>query len=332
MRSNFALHFKLNTHSFFMLNRRHLRIKAFQTIYAFQQAENPDRKHLEKSLLDSIYAVHKCYAQLLQLVLELKDFELRDVQDRASKYLPSTDDLNAEPILQKNNFLALLEKENTFKELIKNYKVSWQGEDLLLRELYNKIKADVEYQNYGKIDKPGITDDRDILNHIFKTILFEDPLLEQFLEENYINWPVDKHSVDGMILKSIRAYKDGGNESIDILPITANWEEDKEYVLELYHQTILSNDETEKYISDKTQNWDVERIAMVDTILMKMALTELMNFNSIPVKVSMNEYIDISKEFSTPKSKGFINGILDKILIDLKKEGKINKIGRGLIE
>lgn len=315
-----------------MLNRRHLRIKAFQTVYAFQQAENPDRKQFEKSLLDSIFAVHKCYAQLLQLILELKDFEVRDVEDRASKFLPSNDDLNAAPILQKNKFVALLENDKNLKELVKNYKVSWQGEDVLLRELYNKIKIDSAYQNYGAIESPSITEDREILSHLFKSILFQDPLLEQFLEENYINWPVDKQSVDGMILKSIRAYKDGASESLDILPITANWEEDKEYVLELYNKTILYNEETEKYISDKTQNWDVERIAMVDTILMKMALTELMNFNSIPIKVSMNEYIDISKEFSTPKSKGFINGILDKILIDLKKEGKINKIGRGLIE
>jgi N utilization substance protein B len=135
-----------------------------------------------------------------------------------------------------------------------------------------------------------------------------------------------------MVLKTLRAYKEGATEALDILPITANWEEDKEFVLELFNKTIVNNSETELFISDKTQNWDVERIALVDTILMKMALTEWMNFHSIPVKVTMNEYIDISKEFSTPKSKGFINGILDKILIDLKRDGKINKIGRGLLE
>lgn len=315
-----------------MLNRRHLRIKAFQTVYAFQQAENSNRKQFESALLDSIHSVHKSYAQLLQLLLELKDFESRDVEDRSAKYLPSNDDLNAKPILEKNSFIQLLALDKNLTFLLKTYKVSWQGEDVLLRELYNKIKADEKYIEYGSNNEPSISDDREIITYLFKTILFQDPLLEQFLEENYINWPVDKQSVDGMLLKTLRAYKDDSSEALDILPITANWEEDKEFVLELFNKTILSAEETEKYISDKTQNWDVERIAMVDTILMKMALTELTNFNSIPVKVTMNEYIDISKEFSTPKSKGFINGILDKILIDLKKDGKINKIGRGLLE
>ena len=315
-----------------MLNRRHLRIKAFQTVYAFQQVDKPDRKQFENSLLESIHSVHKSYAQLLQLLLELNHFEYRDLEDRSAKYLPSSDDLTAKPILEKNSFIKLLAVDKNLTYLIKTYKVSWQGEDMLLRELYNKLKADEKYIEYGTLTETSFTQDREIITHLFKTILFQDPLLEQYLEENYINWPVDKHSVDGMVLKTLRAYKEGATDTLDILPITANWEEDKEFVLELFNKTIFNNAETEKYISDKTQNWDVERIAMVDTILMKMALTELMNFNSIPVKVTMNEYIDISKEFSTPKSKGFINGILDKILIDLKNDGKINKIGRGLLE
>ena len=315
-----------------MLNRRHLRIKAFQTVYAFQQAEQRDRNQFEGYLLESIHSVHKSYAQILQLLIELKDFETRDVTDRSSKHLPTSDDLNAKPILENNSIINLLTLDKNHSDLLKKYKVSWQGEDMILRELYNKIKSDEQYIIYGELEDATITEHREIITHLFKTIIFQDPLLEQYLEENYINWPVDKQSVEGMVLKTIRAFKDGATESLDILPITANWEEDKEFVLELFNKTILNEQETNVYISEKTKNWDVERIALVDTILMKMAITELMNFNSIPVKVTMNEYIDISKEFSTPKSKGFINGILDKILIDLKSSGKVNKIGRGLIE
>ncbi len=315
-----------------MLNRRHLRIKAFQTVYAFQQAEQRDRKQFESYLLDSIQSVHKSYAQLLQLLLELKDFEVRDVEDRSAKHLPSADDLNAKPIFEKNAFVQLLIKDKNHADLLKKYKVSWQGEEMILRELYNKIKADEQYIIYGNLEDPNITEHREIITHLYKTIIFQDPLLEQNLEEHYINWPVDKQSVEGMVLKTIRAFKDETSESLDILPITANWEDDKEFVIELFNKTILNEEETNTYISEKTKNWDVERIALVDTILMKMAITELMNFNSIPIKVTMNEYIDISKEFSTPKSKGFINGILDKILMDLKSAGKVKKIGRGLIE
>lgn len=315
-----------------MLNRRHLRIKAFQTVYAFQQAEQRDRKQFESYLLDSIQSVHKSYAQLLQLLLELKDFEISDVEDRSAKHLPSADDLNAKPIFEKNAFVQLLIKDKNHADLLKKYKVSWQGEEMILRELYNKIKTDEQYVIYGNLEDPNITEHREIITHLYKTIIFQDPLLEQNLEEHYINWPVDKQSVEGMVLKTIRAFKDEASDALDILPITANWEDDKEFVLELFNKTILNEEETNKYISEKTKNWDVERIALVDTILMKMAITELMNFNSIPIKVTMNEYIDISKEFSTPKSKGFINGILDKILMDLKAAGKVKKIGRGLIE
>jgi N utilization substance protein B len=315
-----------------MLNRRHLRIKAFQTIYAFQQAEQRDRKQFESFLLDSIQAVHKSYAQLLQLVIELKDFETSDVEDRTAKHLPTSADLDAKPILANNLFVQLLSKDKNHADLTKKYKVSWQGEEMILREIYNKIKVDEQYIIYGNLDDPNITEHREIITHLFKTIIFQDPLLEQYLEEHYINWPVDKQSVDGMVLKTIRAFKDGSSEALDILPITANWEEDKDFVVDLFNKTILNEVEISKYIADKTKNWDVERIALVDTILMKMAITELINFNSIPIKVTMNEYIDISKEFSTPKSKGFINGILDKILIDLREVGKVKKIGRGLIE
>lgn len=315
-----------------MLNRRHLRIKAFQTVYAFQQAEQPDRKQFESYLLDSVHAVHKSYSLLLQLLLELKDFELSDVADRSAKHLPSQEDLNAKPILEKNTFINLLTNDKSLADMVKKYKVSWQGEEMILRELYNKIKSDEQYEIYGNLEDPTITEHREIITHLLKTIIFQDPLLDQYLEEHFINWPVDKQSVEGMVLKTVRAFKVESCESIDILPITANWEEDKEFVLQLFSKTILNEAETSAYISEKTKNWDVERIALVDTILMKMAITELMNFNSIPVKVTMNEYIDISKEFSTPKSKGFINGILDKILLDLKNEGKVKKIGRGLIE
>ena len=162
--------------------------------------------------------------------------------------------------------------------------------------------------------------------------MFVDPLLEQYYEEKYINWPVDKQSVDGMVLKTLRAFKEDAIDKVDILPITANWDDDEEFVTELFNKTILYADDYGQLIADKTQNWEVDRIALVDVILMKMAIAELIHFKSIPTKVSMNEYIDISKEFSTPKSKGFINGILDKILIELKEKGEIRKIGRGLME
>lgn len=315
-----------------MLNRRHLRIKAFQTVYAYQQAELKDRKSFEKILLDSVLSVHHAYIQSLALLVELSEFEEMDVADRSSKHLPSDDDLNAKAVLSHNLFVQNLKNDQDFLSLVKKYKLSWSDEQVLLREIFNKIKADEAYKEYSKLSERTVSQERDCITHLFKAIFFVDPLLEQYFEEKYINWPVDKQSVDGMVLKTLRAFKDDASEKVDILPITANWEEDEEFVKSLFNKTILYAEDYGKMIAEKTQNWEVDRIALVDVILMKMAIAELIHFNSIPTKVSMNEYIDISKEFSTPKSKGFINGILDKILIELKEKGEIRKIGRGLME
>lgn len=315
-----------------MLNRRHLRIKAFQTVYAYQQAELKDRKTFEKVLLDSVLSVHHAYIQSLALLVELSEFEEMDVADRSSKHLPSDDDLNAKAVLSHNLFIQKLKNDQDYLSLVKKYKLSWTDESVLLRELFNKMKANETYREYAKLDERTVSQERECITHLFKSIFFVDPLLEQYFEEKYINWPVDKQSVDGMVLKTLRAFKEDASEKVDILPITANWEEDEEFVKNLFNKTILYADEYGQMIADKTQNWEVDRIALVDVILMKMAIAELLHFNSIPTKVSMNEYIDISKEFSTPKSKGFINGILDKILIELKEKGEIRKIGRGLME
>lgn len=315
-----------------MLNRRHLRIKAFQTVYAYQQAELKDRKTFEKVLLDSVLSVHHAYIQSLALLVELSEFEEMDVADRSSKHLPSDDDLNAKAVLSHNLFIQKLKNDQDYLSLVKKYKLSWTDESVLLRELFNKMKANEAYREYAKLDERTVSQERECITHLFKSIFFVDPLLEQYFEEKYINWPVDKQSVDGMVLKTLRAFKEDASEKVDILPITANWEEDEEFVKNLFNKTILYADEYGQMIADKTQNWEVDRIALVDVILMKMAIAELLHFNSIPTKVSMNEYIDISKEFSTPKSKGFINGILDKILIELKEKGEIRKIGRGLME
>ncbi len=315
-----------------MLNRRHLRIKAFQTVYAYQQAELKDRKSFEKVLLDSVISVHHAYIQSLALLVELSEFEEMDVADRSSKHLPTDDDLNAKVVLSENLFIQTLKKDQSYLNLVKKYKVSWSDESVLLREIYNKIKSDDAYRSYAALTEKSIAQERECITNLFKTILFVDPLLEQYYEEKYINWPVDKQSVDGMVLKTLRAFKEDAADKVDILPITANWDDDEEFVTDLFNKTILYADDYGQMIADKTQNWEVDRIALVDVILMKMAIAELIHFKSIPTKVSMNEYIDISKEFSTPKSKGFINGILDKILIELKEKGEISKIGRGLME
>ena len=314
-----------------MLNRRHLRIKGLQTIYAYHQAEVRDMRAFEKNLLSDIQKVQEYYVYLLLLIIELSHFEEEDVKDRKVRHVPSKDDLNSKVILSENLFVQQLKENEQFNQLVKKYKLNWDGETVLLRELFNKIKSAEEYKAYPSSDK-NYKSDQELILFIYKNIIFKFPLLEQHLEEKNINWSVDESVVEAMVLKTVKTFKEGPSNDNSLIPLTANWEDDRDFIVELFQKTVLNDEKYGEYIAEKTKNWDVERIAMVDTILMKMAITEMIHFPSIPVKVSMNEYIDISKEFSTPKSKVFINGILDKILADLKQNNIIKKTGRGLIE
>lgn len=315
-----------------MLNRRHLRIKGLQTIYSYQQAEVRELAAFEKNLLSNIQTVHRFYFLLLLLSNELAYFEEADSKERSSKFLPTKDDLQAKPYLLHNRFIKLLSGSKEFNDTVKKYKLSWEGEEVLMREILNSLKSREEYKAYCAKEERTLKEDVDLILFIYKQVIFRFPLLEQYLEEKNMNWPVDEESVESMVLKTVKAYKTEDMKEPDLLPITANWDDDHQFIVELFRKTILNDEEYSKLIADKTQNWDVERIALIDTILMKMAIAEIIHFNSIPIKVTMNEYIDISKEFSTPKSKVFINGILDKIVADLKADNRISKTGRGLIE
>jgi transcription antitermination protein NusB len=315
-----------------MLNRRHLRIKGLQTIYAYHQAEVRDLRAFEKNLLSDIQKVQEYYIYLLLLIVELASFEEEDAKERKTKHLPSKEDMDSKALLSDNLFIKLLKDHEQFNQMVKKYKLNWAGETVLLREIYNKLKSIQEYKDQADLKEKNYKSDQDFILFIYKNVIFQFPLLEQHLEEKNINWSVDENIVESMVLKTIKNFKDTDISENKLVPLTANWEDDSHFILELFQKTVLNDKQYGEYIADKTKNWDVERIALIDTILMKMAITEMIHFSSIPVKVSMNEYIDISKEFSTPKSKIFINGILDKILVDLKKNDLINKTGRGLIE
>jgi len=174
--------------------------------------------------------------------------------------------------------------------------------------------------------------DKDIIKFIFKKLILKSPGIEQIFEEKFINWPVDKEVLQSLVTKTLKNFSSMNFEENKLAQVCSNWLEDRPYVLDLFKKVIAFEKEYQEMIAQKTKNWDSERIALMDTLLMRMAITELIHFPSVPIKVTMNEYIEIAKEFSTPKSNSFINGILDKILADLKNSGKINKSGRGLVE
>jgi N utilization substance protein B len=315
-----------------MLNRRHLRVKVLQSLYAYHQSSSRDIKLHEKNLLQSIDKVYEMYIWMLSLISEVGSYAEADAQERANKHLPTAEDLNADVKILGNRFILSLHQNKDFLAALKKYKISWTFEPELAKTLFIILKNSQEYKDYLQKTGDTIQTDKDIIKFIFKKVILKSSLAEQVFEDKFIYWPVDKDVLQALIAKTFKNFSDEDFQQNKLAEVSGNWEEDREFIVNLFEQSIRYNDDYQQLITEKTQNWEPDRIAMMDTLLMKMAIVEFVNFNSIPVKVTINEYLEISKEFSTPKSNSFINGILDKILSELKEQKKINKIGRGLIE
>jgi N utilization substance protein B len=291
-----------------------------------------DLKQHEKNLLQSIDKVYEMYIWMLSLISEVVGYAQTDADDRANKHLPTAEDLNADLKILTNRFVLSLNQNKEFLAALKKYKVSWTFEPELTKTLFTILKSAPEYTEYLKKTGDTIQTDKDIIKFIFKKVILKSSLADQVFEDMFIFWPVDRDVLQALIAKTFKNFSYDDYEQNKLAEVTGNWVEDREFIISLFENTIRYDEQYQEMISEKTQNWEPERIAMMDTLLMKMALAEFLKFNSIPVKVTINEYLEISKEFSTPKSNSFINGILDKILIELKAENKIVKIGRGLIE
>jgi len=315
-----------------MLNRRHLRVKVLQSLYAYHQSHSGDIKQHEKNLLQSIDQVYEMYIWMLSLISEVVAYAENDAQERANKHLPTADDLNADVKILSNRFILSLQKNKDYLAALKKYKVAWNFEPELTKSLFIILKKSEEYKEYLKKTGDTLHTDKDIIKFIFKKVILKSSLAEQVFEDKFIYWPVDKDVLQALIAKTFKNFAYNDPQENKLAEVTGNWEEDREFIIDLFEQSIRYNNEYQELIAQKTQNWEPDRIAMMDTLLMKMALAEFINFASVPVKVTINEYLEISKEFSTPKSNSFINGILDKILSELKDQNKINKTGRGLIE
>ena len=315
-----------------MLNRRHLRIKVLQTLYAYNQSEEKEVSKFEKSLLNSVDQVYEMYIWLLNLLIEVADYTVIDAEGRARKHLPTENDLNSNLRFQNNVFIESLRKNGKFIDQTKKYRVSWAFDPEIAREVFQSLKNSEEYGAYLNSDDQSIAAEKDIIKYIFKRIILQLPAVEQVFEEKFINWQLDREVLQALVAKTFKNFNSIDSSNNRLAELTPNWDEDREFILDLFILTISHSDEYQSFISGKTKNWEADRIALMDTLIMRLAICELINFSSIPVKVTINEYIEISKIFSTPKSNTFINGILDKVLAELKTSGRIRKQGRGLNE
>jgi transcription antitermination protein NusB len=315
-----------------MLNRRHLRIKALQNIFAWHMADKKDIKGDLKTLMQSIDSVYEMYIWMLSLMVEVTEFTANDAAERANKFIKTAEDINPNMKLLHNKFSILLQQNPEYVSAIKKYKVDWGFDPEIRKTVYNSLKASKEYADYLADPNESLESSKDIIKYIFRKIILKNQAIIQVFEEKFINWQVDHEVMKGMVAKTLKNFTSEDPFKNKLTEISADWVEDSKFVQDLFVHTLQNDAKYQEMIADRTKNWESERIALMDTILMKMAICELLNFPSIPVKVTINEYLDLSKDYSTPKSNSFINGILDKILGDLKKNNTIKKIGRGLIE
>lgn len=313
-----------------MLNRRYLRIKVLQSLYSFFHDEKKDMVKQEKDLLKSIETIYDLYIYLILIFKEIRLSADRLMEERKRKRLPTAEDLNPNrkfvdgALLLKINSSLSLANEKT------NRRLGWTSEeDSLIKSLYTKIIALPDYVAYMADEEKSFEKEKKLLITIYKKLISEDESLKQHLFETNIHWSSDFLLVNVCVAKTLEGCTE--DKDFELMPLYKA-DDDKDFMIELFRKTILTDSENIALITEKIANWEPDRIATMDFILMKMALSEVMSFPGIPVKVTLNEYIEISKLYSSPKSNTFINGILDAIVKDLKKKGKFTKVGRGLIE
>ena len=315
-----------------MLNRRYLRIKVMQALYGFFQSDTKDLAKSERELFNGIDKIYDLFIYQLAFLIEIRHVATVQMEEAKIKRLPTREDLDPNLRFINNRFIAQLDENIHVKREINNRRISWNNEFELVKKVYNNIKTSQIFEKYMNQSENSYEMDRNFIAEIFKEFVADFELLNHFYEEKNLHWGDDIYIVNPMIVKMIETYKEDAAPDQALMTLYKDKEEDEHFVKDLFRETALKDEEIEKLIAEKTKNWEVERIAMMDVLQMKMAITEILHFPSIPVKVTLNEFIEISKMYSTPKSKIFINGILDKIVADLKAADRLAKSGRGLME
>lgn len=312
-----------------MVNRRHIRIKVMQSIYAVLQSKSDNLPKEEKFLLFNIKKATDLYILQLLLMVEIRNLALEHIEIKKKKYLATDEDKNPNLRFINNEVIQLISDSPEIKEFISKSKLNdWKDNREYVRILLDEMMESDIYKDYLNSEKSGFFEDRSFIIDLFKNIVAPNEKLFDYYESLNLSWVDDYPLVNTTILKVLKQLEQGQYISLKQLEVK---QDDEEFLVELFRKAILHQQEFTSEIDEKTPNWDTERIADMDMILIKMALTEFLYFPSIPTKVTINEYIEIAKDYSTRKSSYFINGVLDKLLKDYNKTGRLNKIGRGLL-
>lgn len=302
----------------------------------FRNQTKKDLEFLKNTMVVEAEKISDRYLLILLLIIEFSKAAQHEIEEKNNinrMISPESPQEKRSRNIINNKVISALKGSKEVELLLIKRNISWKEEMDQVRHWYKDIvKKDEAYKEYDQKQNPGFEDDKKIITHLVKNNVFKNEAVSSYFEEIDLSWAEDKAILKSMVIKTLKSITENKPENVEIVELSNSWEEDKEFFMDLYIYTIEKDQEFEDLISKRTKNWDIERIAALDKIIIKMALGEMIKFPSIPVKVTINEYIEISKIYSTPKSRQFINGLLDVLATELQSEGIIRKSGRGLID
>ncbi len=303
-----------------------------QALYAYFQGDEESIKKTENELMQAVDRIYDLYLYLLLSFGELKEIAEHRIEENKKKIRPTEEDLNPNRKFVDSVIIQTLQDSYSLREASEDRSVNWIGDEHreMFRKIFIQMREGETYFAHMNNGLTGFEEDKSFMINLFKAEIANSPLVYHFFEEKSIHWLDDIDLACQMAIKSIKSMEEG--EKFVAMPLYKDKEDEQEFIRTLLRKTISMDSENLKLIDELTDNWELERIAKMDILLLKMAITELQIFKNIPKKVTLNEYIEISKFYSTPKSHGFINGILDKAVDRLVKDGKISKLGRGLMD
>ncbi len=312
-----------------MLSRRLLRIKALKALYAHLQCEGDNLIASQKSMLGAIDKAYDLYFQLLILPVELARYAASRQELAKEKKLPTYEDLNPNRKFVDNAAIALIANSDSVGDYVAQRNLGWSQQEEVIKSLYNTLVESTTYKKYMSADGTSLKEDIAFLETLFVKELQESEVLDEALEDMSIMWDNDMGYVLPLVVRTLSSIRPSHTE-LKIMPKYKS-DEESEFIRTLFQKSLINFNENQAYIEKYTSNWDLERIVFMDNVIMVMAMTELTSFPTVPIKVTMDEYIEISKYYSTPGSSIFINGVLDRVVGNLTAEGRINKVGRGLM-
>lgn len=316
-----------------MLNRRHIRVKVMQSIYAMHQNDSDNLEKEEKFLFNSIENIRDLYLIMLSALVEIRNSEEDFIEKSSKKHLATAEERNPNKKFINNQVLHILSESNALSIAMADRNINnWKNNDDYILLLLEDVKNSEVYKNYMESKTNSFEEDRDFVMNLFTEVVAPNEKLYEYLEDYKLTWVDDIPVVNTLIAKQLGTITPAEEDKETFrVPRLYKDLDDKDFVKDLFRKTVLNNVELAKEFIDKTPNWDTERIAEIDAIILKMAICEFLKFPSIPVKVTINEYLEIAKEYSTPKSSIFINGILDNLVKDYQASNKLIKTGRGLM-